>query len=176
MEQEMCLCCDKPVQDCECYREIPRRACLDHMTPAELAIRNAQIAVDEAGADVLLTEAGDLLSEAREKVADFVDGKPRVYVFNPKNRKEIMKFRKKPVVIEAEQFNSATRPLPFSGRGDPCCFDDERGTRAQSYWYVQTLEGPLAISEGDWIIRGVKGEFYPCKPDIFEATYEPVED
>lgn len=39
---------------------------------------------------------------------------------------------------------------------------------------VQTLEGTMAASPGDWIIRGVKGEFYPCKPDIFESTYEPI--
>jgi hypothetical protein len=40
---------------------------------------------------------------------------------------------------------------------------------------ISTLEGDLRASPGDWIIRGVKGEFYPCKPDIFAATYEPVE-
>jgi hypothetical protein len=39
--------------------------------------------------------------------------------------------------------------------------------------YIPTLEGVVVASPGDWIIRGVKGEFYPCKPDIFEATYEP---
>jgi hypothetical protein len=43
------------------------------------------------------------------------------------------------------------------------------------YWYVQTLEGPLKVSDKDWVIKGVKNEFYPCKPDIFEATYELVE-
>jgi hypothetical protein len=40
---------------------------------------------------------------------------------------------------------------------------------------IQTLEGTMRADEGDWIIRGVKGELYPCKPDIFEATYEPAE-
>jgi hypothetical protein len=40
---------------------------------------------------------------------------------------------------------------------------------------IPTLEGVMLAVEGDWIIRGIKGEFYPCKPDIFEATYEPVE-
>ncbi len=76
-----------------------------------------------------------------------------------------MKFRKKPVVIEAQQF-LASQPLPFFLHG-AVCFDNGR-------WYVETLEGPLTVSEGDWIIRGVKGEFYPCKPDIFAATYEPA--
>ena len=42
--------------------------------------------------------------------------------------------------------------------------------------YIETLEGPLHVSRGDWIITGIKGERYPCKPDIFYATYEPVED
>lgn len=77
-----------------------------------------------------------------------------------------MKYRKKPVVIEAQQFRP-DRPLPFKDAG-VCCFDGD-------YWYVETLEGPLRISAMDWIIKGIKGEFYPCKPDIFEATYEPVD-
>ena len=77
-----------------------------------------------------------------------------------------MKFRKKPVVIEAEQFNEGSLPLPFNNLG-VCCLGPDG-------WYVSTLEGPLHISDGDWIIRGVKGEFYPCKPDIFAATYEAV--
>jgi len=76
-----------------------------------------------------------------------------------------MKFRKKPVVIEAEQF-FADQPLPFHNRG-VVEFADGR-------FFVTTLEGPLNISDGDWIICGVKGEFYPCKPDIFAATYERV--
>jgi hypothetical protein len=42
--------------------------------------------------------------------------------------------------------------------------------------YIETLEGPLNVSDGDWIITGVKGEQYPCKPDIFDATYELVTD
>lgn len=79
-----------------------------------------------------------------------------------------MKFRKKPVVIEAERFVSgSTSPLPFRDKG-VCCLGPEG-------WYIQTLEGPLHISDGDWIICGVKGEFYPCKPDIFDATYETAE-
>jgi hypothetical protein len=78
-----------------------------------------------------------------------------------------VRFRKKPVVIEAEQFHVAIAPLPFSGQR-VCCLGPKG-------WYVETLEGPLHISDGDWIIRGVKGEFYPCKPDIFALTYEPVD-
>jgi len=76
------------------------------------------------------------------------------------------KFRKKPVVIEAEQF-SKDSPLPFHKEGVLC----HDGTK----WYISTLEGDMTVSEGDWVIRGVKGEYYPCKPDIFEATYERSE-
>ena len=81
------------------------------------------------------------------------------------------KYRKKPVVIEAQQFlpgsSDASDELPFA-KERVCCLGPEG-------WYVETLEGNMHISDGDWIIRGVKGEYYPCKPDIFEATYEKVE-
>lgn len=79
-----------------------------------------------------------------------------------------MKYRKKPVVIEAEEFHEARAALPFSGRGDPCCL-------GPNGWYIATLEGDHRLTSGDMVIRGVKGEFYPCKPDIFAATYELVE-
>ena len=69
-----------------------------------------------------------------------------------------MKFRKKPVVIEATQW--------FKD-GDHPAVDDG---------LIGTLEGYMAVTPGDWVITGVKGEHYPCKPDIFEMTYEPVED
>jgi hypothetical protein len=77
-----------------------------------------------------------------------------------------MKFRKKPIVIEAEQFFT-DKPLPFRDRGI-VQFADGR-------FFVSTLEGPLTVSDGDWIIRGVQGEFHPCKPDIFTATYEEID-
>lgn len=78
-----------------------------------------------------------------------------------------MKFRKKPIVIEAVQFTDNL------GEIEKFCGND---VGLQDGVFVAfTLEGPLRISPGDWIIRGVKGEFYPCKPDIFAATYEPVE-
>lgn len=78
-----------------------------------------------------------------------------------------MKFRKKPVVVEAEQFLPHREPLPFAQ--ERVCLIGPNG------WYIETLEGPLCISNGDWIVKGVKGEFYLCKPDIFEQTYEPEE-
>jgi len=78
-----------------------------------------------------------------------------------------MEYRKKPVVIEAEPFDPEKYDLPFSGRGDPCCYDGDD-------WTIETLEGDHKVTAGDMVIRGVKGEFYPCKPDIFEATYDAV--
>jgi hypothetical protein len=77
-----------------------------------------------------------------------------------------MKYRKKPVVIEAVRF-----AFPMSGRDlAKWCggtFEPESG-----YILIDTLEGTMTAHPGDWIIQGVKGEFYPCKPDIFDATYE----
>ncbi|MDG0795656.1 DUF2829 domain-containing protein [Pectobacterium punjabense] len=82
-------------------------------------------------------------------------------------------YRKKPVVIEARQFNGkwtgdGTEILNWMGRGG----DWDADTAELS---IRTLEGVMTASAGDWIIKGVKGEFYPCKPDIFAATYEAVE-
>ncbi|TIH27053.1 hypothetical protein D4765_18780 [Subtercola vilae] len=67
-----------------------------------------------------------------------------------------MKFRKKPVVIEA---------MLFAGGAF---------TTAAENIAITTLEGTMAASIGDYIIKGVAGEFYPCKPEIFEQTYEPA--
>ena len=77
------------------------------------------------------------------------------------------KFRKKPVVIEAVQFHGNFDELEEFVGGDAEFRDGEL--------VIATLEGPLHASINDWIIKGIKGEFYPCKPDIFEATYEPAE-
>ena len=62
--------------------------------------------------------------------------------------KKILRFRKKPIIIEAY--------------------------RTDKELIIQTLEGPIKASPGDWIITGVQGEQYPCKPEIFEKTYEPI--
>lgn len=79
-----------------------------------------------------------------------------------------MKFRKKPVVINAERLTAENRValIEWVG-GDAEPHDD--GV------LIQTLEGVHLAGFGDWIIQGVKGEFYPCKPDIFAMTYEPAE-
>lgn len=75
-------------------------------------------------------------------------------------------FRKKPVVIEAIQFCGNFEEL------EDFCGGDAEFRNGQLV--IATLEGPLHASPDDWIIKGVKGEFYPCKPDIFDATYEPA--
>lgn len=85
-----------------------------------------------------------------------------------------MKFRKKPVVIEAMQFTKETilEAQAFcSGDIDPPVNQFEPNPSI----IIHTREGNMRASEGDWIIRGVQGEYYPCKPDIFAATYEPAE-
>ena len=74
------------------------------------------------------------------------------------------KYRKRPVVVEAEQFFPGVEPWP----------DGVKGAAGYIFW-IETLEGDMDVSPGDWIITGVKGERYPCKPDIFELTYEAVE-
>jgi bifunctional ADP-heptose synthase (sugar kinase/adenylyltransferase) len=78
-------------------------------------------------------------------------------------------YRKKPVVIEAEQYRAASDSLPFVEQ-DVLQYDEDKHCQ-----YIQTLEGNMLVSDGDWVIKGVKGEFYPCKPDIFAATYESVD-
>ncbi len=85
-----------------------------------------------------------------------------------------MKFRKKPVVIEAEQFTSENKNRAFHFVTCNCSPDlDEHGLPTLK---IQTLEGVMTATLGDWIIKGVKGEFYPCANDVFELTYEKVDE
>lgn len=85
------------------------------------------------------------------------------------------KFRKKPVVIEAIQYKpheNCAEVAAFLGQPHDQRACDQAPLIAN--FVINTLEGEMQCSPGDWIIRGVKGEFYPCKPDIFDATYEPA--
>lgn len=100
------------------------------------------------------------------------------------------KYRKKPVVIEAVQltWENWNDMCEFADVGSaenrPCgCYVGPDGKPREGYettdrlgMKIPTLEGVMIATEGDWIIKGVNGEFYPCKPDIFEKTYEPVEE
>lgn len=88
-----------------------------------------------------------------------------------------MKFRKKPVVVEARQFaeqisdHIASLEAWCGGKYD--CID--LGNGHEDVIKIQTLEGEMAACVGDWIIKGTQGEFYPCKPDAFDDVYEPVD-
>jgi hypothetical protein len=82
-----------------------------------------------------------------------------------------MKFRKKPVVIEAVQWTGTVSDELLALFGYTPIMSKSSDPDAI---YVGTLEGEMRASPGDWIIKGIKGELYPCKPDIFAATYEPA--
>ena len=82
----------------------------------------------------------------------------------------IKKYKKKPVVIEAIQLIEDNQQEVF----DFC--EGKAFLTIDNTLYIPTLEGKLIATQGDYIIKGVAGEFYPCKPDIFEKTYELVED
>ena len=103
-----------------------------------------------------------------------------------------VRFRKKPVEIEARQLTADTgawhgvylwveentlgsfEPLGVIEGRVPCPASGVSIDPRDGRMMIATLEGPHHANLGDWIIRGVKGEFYPCKPDVFEITYEPV--
>ena len=106
-----------------------------------------------------------------------------------------MKFRKKPVVIEAQQWfppddprhdpamlvhrkGNAVSPPDYRRDYDLYCAIDEKYGQGPSIFMIRTggSNSDVQVHPGDWIITGVKGEKYPCKPDIFEATYEVVTD
>lgn len=91
----------------------------------------------------------------------------------PVRTAEPEKFRKRPVVIEAMHYDgspaSQSAIVTWTHGVAEGFFDGEY------HLVIHTLEGPMRASVGDWVIRGVAGEFYACKPDIFEATYEPAE-
>lgn len=78
-----------------------------------------------------------------------------------------MKYRKKPLVVEAVQFAGNFNEVEDFAGGDAEFRDGKL--------VVATLEGPLRARSGDWIVKGIRGELYPVRSDIFEATYEPVE-
>lgn len=97
------------------------------------------------------------------------------------------KYRKKPVVIEAMQWDTQTDAsvvidwiLSRGGTARYACDNpddcDQDRTKGVHHLRINTLEGTIDASRNDWIIRGVQGEFYPCKPDIFAATYEPANE
>lgn len=85
-----------------------------------------------------------------------------------------MKFRKKPIVVEAMQYTDeqVNEIVAWVGGARAMRVNWENDAALE----IVTLEGVMTASLNDWIIKGIKGEFYPCKSDIFEATYEEVSD
>ena len=90
----------------------------------------------------------------------------------------MQKFVKKPVVIEAIQFTTNNEPNDVEMNRIVDWINAESDMRISSHngtsIFINTLEGEMRAECGDWIIKGVKGEFYPCKPDVFEKTYDVV--
>jgi hypothetical protein len=96
------------------------------------------------------------------------------------------KFRKKPVEVEAQQWDGTAKGatpiidwiLASDASASYLCSNPDRcaenGGDTPHTIAIRTLEGTMQATVGDWVIRGVQGEFYPCKPDIFAATYEAV--
>ena len=90
-----------------------------------------------------------------------------------------MKYQKKLVVIEARQFTSNNEKEGISNANIDAVVgwilnNGGKARHDRTNIFIQTLEGEMSASVGDFIIQGVKGEFYPCKPDIFSATYQEV--
>lgn len=81
-----------------------------------------------------------------------------------------MKYRKKPVVIDAKQYTGDNVVDMLAWTNHPAVFENNNEL------HIRTLEGLMHVSATDWVIRGAKGEYYPCRDDIFEATYEQVHD
>jgi hypothetical protein len=93
-----------------------------------------------------------------------------------------MKFRKKPIVINAVQWvgTNLKEVIDFTGLHESAAkrwtWEEYAQIVATEGLKIFTLSGPVILKTGDWVIRGVNGEYYPCKPDIFEKTYDPVEE
>ena len=89
-----------------------------------------------------------------------------------------MKYVKKPVVIEAIQWDGSNfndiKDFANSSVRYRSYYEHNKYYESKDTLVIKTLEGDMNASKGDYIIRGIKGEFYPCKPDIFEMTYEKI--
>jgi len=89
----------------------------------------------------------------------------------------LAKFKKKPIVIEATPwFEDGDHPAVKMPTNAPDVLCSHCGEHMMFHGVIETLEGTMHVCKGDWIITGVKGEHYPCKPAIFDATYTPVTD
>ena len=85
------------------------------------------------------------------------------------------KYRKKPIEIEAVQYDGNFRCLDIFSINEVGNFKLGKEEDGSPYLLIPTLEGDMKCSKGDYVIKGIQGEYYPCKPNIFEQTYELVE-
>ena len=83
-----------------------------------------------------------------------------------------MRYKTKPVEIEAFKWTGDTKPFPKEFADAICLSNHTTEDFTPLPAHIHTLEGAMTIGDGDWIIKGLKGEFYPCKPDIFNMKYE----
>jgi hypothetical protein len=83
-------------------------------------------------------------------------------------------FRKKPVTVEAFQYQEASFPSEAPRFIQDALRADVIKLNGVGQYYIETREGTLFLTDGDWIIQGVENEIYPCKPSVFDATYELV--
>lgn len=149
-----------PTRRCRaCKRPVMKSALVDGLGPECAAERGL---VPAAGRVRRWNQEGDdLLTEINE-------------------RNDVSRFRKKPVEVEAIRFDGANADEVVAFMGGPRQAKGQLkklpgpGRGMHDGIAIETLEGTMTASVGDWIICGVRGEHYPCKPDIFEATYEPV--
>lgn len=90
-----------------------------------------------------------------------------------------MKYVKKPVQIKAIQWDGTLEGIKQIKKEFPAMATDQLvlskvDTSSVMYWSIKTLEGPHIVNKGDYVIKGIAGELYPCKPAIFLKTYDPV--
>lgn len=97
------------------------------------------------------------------------------YVMTKRMVTSKMKYRKKPVIVEAEVYSPGMED-GFECFAIFCPWGDCKNQCGKGKPFIRTLEGNHLISPGDYIITGIKGERYPCKPDIFHATYEIIKE
>jgi hypothetical protein len=97
-----------------------------------------------------------------------------LFALSNNGRVTVANFRKRPIVIEAEQFTLDHKDRVYNWVG--CNKYAHSDIDGNPVLVILTLEGAMTAALGDWIIKGVNGEYYPCKPDIFEKTYERIEE
>lgn len=158
-----------------------------HPPPRMIALRDVQILLPDHDAEVARKTRLETLLLVKNLAYDsehyYRDLDALIDATEREGR--MAKFRKKPAVIEAVQFTAdeAKRCLfetdyekkLFCGLGVSGSYNKERDAVYDAYVMINTLEGDMRLKVGDWLITGVAGEQYPCKPDIFAATYEAVE-